>query len=138
MKESQFFAILLVVLVSGFCAQTLGQSSGLASFMLGVSVPGGPPLGSSLVNKLDSIATGILLPTKVAMSGLSVDIFSIGRGSFGVVLEFFIILGYVGKFVGADVVPAEGEARDDVAEASLTETETAEEAVTEAVVATVE
>ncbi|KAK2990309.1 hypothetical protein RJ640_014761 [Escallonia rubra] len=67
MKESQFFAILLVVLVSGFCAQTLGQSSGLASFVLGVSVPGGPPLG------------------------------------------------YVGKFVGADVVPAEGEARDDVA-----------------------
>ncbi|KAK2984583.1 hypothetical protein RJ640_018961 [Escallonia rubra] len=66
MKESQFFAILLlVVLVSGFCAQTLGQSSGLASFVLGVSVPGGPPLG------------------------------------------------YVGKFVGADVVPAEGEARDD-------------------------
>ncbi|KAK2965337.1 hypothetical protein RJ640_013800 [Escallonia rubra] len=31
MKESQFFAILLVVLVSGFCAQTLGQSSGLAA-----------------------------------------------------------------------------------------------------------
>ncbi|KAK3022284.1 hypothetical protein RJ639_045391 [Escallonia herrerae] len=105
MKESQFFAILLVVLVCGFCAQTLGQSSGLASSVLGVSMPGGPPLGSSLVNKLDTIATGILLPAKVAMSGLSVDLFSIGRGSSGLVLEFFIILGYVGKFIGT-FIPA--------------------------------
>ncbi|XP_019178301.1 PREDICTED: cation/H(+) antiporter 14 [Ipomoea nil] len=105
MKETQFLAIMVLALLCGLVSEILGQPAGLGTFMLGIAVPNGPPLGSNLVNKIDVFCTGVLLPAKFAVSGLDMDLFSVGTGTAGAVMEFIIILGYITKFAGT-FIPA--------------------------------
>ncbi|XP_069155593.1 cation/H(+) antiporter 14 isoform X2 [Solanum lycopersicum] len=100
MKESHFLMIAVLALLCGFVAQSLGQPPAVGTFILGVVVPEGPPLGSSMVYKIDSFCTGLLLPAKFAISGLTLDIFSLGRGKSLIGVEAVILLGYLGKFAG--------------------------------------
>ncbi|CAK9164137.1 unnamed protein product [Ilex paraguariensis] len=105
MKEIHFLAIVVIIMVCGFCAENLGQPAPLGAFILGMAVPDGPPLGTSLVDKLDALNTGLLLPAKFAISGLSLNLFSIERGSSAMITLVVIILGYIGKFAGT-FIPA--------------------------------
>nr|XP_016450233.1 PREDICTED: cation/H(+) antiporter 14-like [Nicotiana tabacum] len=105
MKECQFLVVAMIVLICGFVAESLGQPAALGTFILGMVVPEGPPLGSSLVYKIDSLCAGLLLPAKFAISGLAMDIFAIGKGKSLLGVEAVIILGYFGKFAGT-LVPA--------------------------------
>ncbi|PHU16231.1 hypothetical protein BC332_17436, partial [Capsicum chinense] len=100
MKESQFLMIAALALICGFVAQTIGQPAAVGTFILGIVVPEGPPLGSSLVYKIDYFCTGLLLPAKFAISGLSMNIFSLGKGKSLLGVEAVILLGYLGKFTG--------------------------------------
>lgn len=100
MRESHFLSILILVLLSGFVAESIGQPAGFGSFILGMSIPDGPPLGSALVDKLDTLSTGILLPAKIVIGGMSVNLFAVGRGNSGVIIVFVLLVGYVGKFSG--------------------------------------
>lgn len=100
MKESQFLVIAVLALICGFAAQSIGQPAAVGAFVLGIVMPEGPPLGSSLVYKIDSLCTGLLVPAKFAISGLSMDIFSLGIGKSLLGTEIVILLGYLGKFSG--------------------------------------
>lgn len=44
----------------------------LASYILGLAVPHGPPLGSALVEKLETMVNSLLLPTFVTASGMRI------------------------------------------------------------------
>ncbi|CAL5386341.1 unnamed protein product [Camellia sinensis] len=99
MKESHFMSIMVIVLGCGFFSEVLGQHSGLGSFMLGMIIPDGPPLGESLVYKLEAMSTGLLLPVKFVLTGLNTNLLSI-EGTSAMVVEITIISGYLGKFLG--------------------------------------
>ncbi|KAM3269198.1 hypothetical protein P3S67_030080 [Capsicum chacoense] len=106
MRESQFLMVAVLALLSGFVSRSLGQPAAVGSFILGLVVPEGPPLGSSLVYKIDSLCTGLLLPAKFAISGLSLDIFTLEKGKKSLLaVKAIILLGYLGKFAGT-LVPA--------------------------------
>ncbi|CAN4098697.1 unnamed protein product [Withania somnifera] len=105
MRESQFLMIAVLALICGFIAQSIGQPAALGTFALGMVVPEGPPLGSSMVYKIDSLCTGVLVPAKFAIGGLSLDIFSLGKGESLLGVEAVILLGYLAKFAGT-LVPA--------------------------------
>ncbi|MCE0482493.1 hypothetical protein HAX54_041303 [Datura stramonium] len=100
MRESQFLMVAVTALICGFVAQSIGQPAALGTFILGIVVPEGPPLGSSMVYKIDSLCTGVLLPAKFAISGLTLDIFALGEGRSLLGVEAVILLGYLGKFAG--------------------------------------
>nr|GMD14057.1 cation/H(+) antiporter 14 [Ipomoea batatas] len=105
MRETQFLAIVVLALLCGLVAEILGQPAGLGTFILGIAVPDGPPLGSNLVSKLDVFCTGVLLPAKFAVNGMDIDLFLAGTGTTAAIIEFIIVLGYVGKFTGT-FIPA--------------------------------
>ncbi|KAI3450271.1 hypothetical protein Pfo_006936 [Paulownia fortunei] len=99
MKEIQFVVIVVIVLICGLSSEIFGQPAGLGTFVLGVVIPDGLPLGSSLVNKLNTITTGLLVPAKFVISGLSTDLFSI-RGVSGATFGLVIFICYTAKFTG--------------------------------------
>ncbi|KAK7290944.1 hypothetical protein RIF29_05747 [Crotalaria pallida] len=67
--------IIILVLVLGWCSTKIGQDFTLGAFILGLSVPEGPPLGSALVKKLHFFGYWFLLPIFVTTSAMRVDLF---------------------------------------------------------------
>ncbi|XP_040992651.1 cation/H(+) antiporter 14-like [Juglans microcarpa x Juglans regia] len=97
-KESHFIAILCILLGNGFIAEYVGQHAGFGSFLFGLSLPGEPPLGALLLQKLGTICSGTLLPVYCTISGFRTEISALDRSSAGMVI--IILAGYIGKFTG--------------------------------------
>lgn len=66
--------IILLVLVSSVTSNIMGRTVYSGPFILGLAVPEGPPLGASLVNKLDGIITSVFVPLFVTISVMKVDL----------------------------------------------------------------
>jgi len=56
-KDSYIYVIISMVFVLGILSVKINQLFGLGAFILGLSVPEGPPLGSALVKKLQFFGT---------------------------------------------------------------------------------
>ncbi|KGN50708.1 hypothetical protein Csa_005861 [Cucumis sativus] len=69
--------IFLLVLFSGFLSEIIGQHYFLGPLVLGLVVPDGPPLGATIVSKVETIASRLFYPTFLAVSGLQTNIFII-------------------------------------------------------------
>nr|GLL28036.1 cation/H(+) antiporter 3-like [Ipomoea trifida] len=70
------YIILFAYLV--FLAAVLSDNAGMSfqygPFILGLAVPDGPPLGSTLVDKLDTMVSGLLAPLMVTYTGMRVNL----------------------------------------------------------------
>ncbi|XP_074293909.1 cation/H(+) antiporter 14-like [Silene latifolia] len=99
MNEGNFFIILTLVLVVALTGDVIGQSSGLAAFIFGLALPDGPPLGMTLIDKFDTISTGLLLPIFCTVSGLRTNFHSLTKTS-SLYFGSIILMGYLGKFLG--------------------------------------
>ncbi|KAJ7964269.1 Cation/H(+) antiporter like [Quillaja saponaria] len=99
MKESHFFAIIIVLLLVGLTSQCLGQPAFFSTFIFGLFLPDGPPLGAILAQKFDIIGSAVLVPIYCTITGFKVDIASL-RAPMSATIELVIILGYIGKFTG--------------------------------------
>ncbi|XP_027071017.1 cation/H(+) antiporter 14 [Coffea eugenioides] len=100
LKEIQFLSIMITTLMCGFFTELIGVPAGIGAFIFGMAIPDGPPVGSYLVQKIDTICTGLLLPAKFAVTGLNTDFFSIAANNSALIYSAVIILGYLGKFTG--------------------------------------
>ncbi|XP_057968076.1 uncharacterized protein LOC131157743 [Malania oleifera] len=105
MKGSHFLAILTLLLMVGYSGDVIGQHCAFTAFAFGLFLPSTPPLTSTLVEKLNIIASGVLLPVFCASTGARVDVFSALGGGKWVFTEIAILMGYVGKFIGT-IVPS--------------------------------
>ncbi|GAB4855330.1 hypothetical protein Ancab_023951 [Ancistrocladus abbreviatus] len=99
MKEGHFFIIITLVLCVGFLGECIGQGAAVGVFLFGLALPDGPPLGLMLMQKLDTVASGLLLPIFCTLSGLRTNIYTLRLDS-ALVVEAIIMMGYVGKFTG--------------------------------------
>ncbi|KAD3067523.1 hypothetical protein E3N88_35403 [Mikania micrantha] len=99
-KETQFLVVIVAVLLCGFLSECLGQNASFGGFVMGLCVPDGPPFGSAIVNRVDWVATSILVPAKFAICAFKVNLKSLGGDEvFGaLVTEGFITLAYLAKF----------------------------------------
>ncbi|KAL9230232.1 hypothetical protein vseg_005612 [Gypsophila vaccaria] len=70
--------IIVLLLVSTFASELVGQHYFLGPMMLGLAVPNASPFGAAVVSKLDTFVSNLLYPTFLAISGLKADIFSVG------------------------------------------------------------
>lgn len=92
------------MLFSGFLSEIIGQHYFLGPLVLGLIVPDGPPLGATIVSKVETLASRLFYPTFLAVSGLQTNIFIIkiqGSWLVGIVLLFSCTV----KF-GAVLLPA--------------------------------
>ncbi|XP_055960284.1 cation/H(+) antiporter 4-like [Mercurialis annua] len=77
--RSTYISIIVVLsFLSGLYFFKFDQGPYVGPLILGFTVPAGPPLGSSLVEKFESVSFGFLLPILTAISMLNVDLFLIG------------------------------------------------------------
>lgn len=105
MRDSDFLAIVSIVLAIGFFGEYIGQHAGFGTFMFGLSLPEGPPLGTILVQKLDTIASALLLPIFCTVSGLDTNVFLVIGKKSSVIVQMVIGFGYIAKFT-ATILPS--------------------------------
>ncbi|KAJ8650860.1 hypothetical protein MRB53_003883 [Persea americana] len=98
--EIYILFILVLVLVIGFFGDMIGANSFNGALVLGLAIPDGPPLGDALVDKLDCIISGLLLPLYYAVSGLKTDVFAIHDLNTWTFLQIIFITSCLGKLLG--------------------------------------
>ncbi|KAK9168016.1 hypothetical protein Syun_000156 [Stephania yunnanensis] len=98
-KEMYITLILIAALASGFISIAIGQNAYFGPFILGLAVPDGPPLGTTLVNKLDPIVSGLLMPMFIALCGLDMA-FDVIHFHVLKVVAIIIAVCLVGKIAG--------------------------------------
>uniref|UniRef100_A0A5B7BIH5 Uncharacterized protein n=1 Tax=Davidia involucrata TaxID=16924 RepID=A0A5B7BIH5_DAVIN len=94
-RETYISSIFTTVLVVGFVSEAIGQHFVLGPLILGLAVPDGPPLGSTLASKLDSLVSGLLYPTFLTVSGLQTNVFKINLQSLWIVLGLVLFASIV-------------------------------------------
>ncbi|XP_030470756.1 cation/H(+) antiporter 4-like [Syzygium oleosum] len=105
-KESYLRAILATLLLSSLLSKYLGQSILFGSIILGLVVPDGPPLGSTIVNKLDCFFVGFLLPIYVTVTATKVDLTVLMASVEGLKVELTLVsIVFVSKFASCFVPP---------------------------------
>lgn len=101
LDEKYFVGILVLALSCGLFSELIGYHSGEGVLLLGLALPSGPPLGYTLVERLEGVITTLSIPVLMAKPGFISDFASLVNDvSFWGFLQFFIILSVVGKFVG--------------------------------------
>ncbi|RDX59862.1 Cation/H(+) antiporter 14, partial [Mucuna pruriens] len=99
MTQSHFLSIICILLFVGFSASVAGQPPFLIAFCFGLILPDGPPLGSVLAQRLDTVDITFLVPSYCVISGLRTIVPSLVE-SKSATIEVVIISIYVGKFAG--------------------------------------
>lgn len=97
--ESHFVGLMAMVLSAGLIFEVFGQHASFGAFLLGLALPEGPPLGASLVNKIEAISAGLLVPAFTTMGGMRTNLTFLG-GRSSVFLQLLIMMGYIGKLCG--------------------------------------
>lgn len=100
-KENHIMVILIIVLGTGLCGVTIGQQASFSCFMFGLFLPAGPPLGTLLVQRLDTFASGLLLPVYFTVFGYRVDFPALPKHMQSLIAESILFAGYIGKFIGS-------------------------------------
>ncbi|XP_061375058.1 cation/H(+) antiporter 15-like [Gastrolobium bilobum] len=83
--ELHIVCIFVFVLISGFLSEFVGQHFIMGPLVLGLAVPEGPPLGTALITKMETVSVAFLYPIYLAVCGLETDIFKIRTRSLWVV-----------------------------------------------------
>ncbi|KAK7851656.1 cation/h(+) antiporter 15, partial [Quercus suber] len=98
--EVYVILILLGASLMGFVTDFVGSSITYGPIILGFIIPGGPPLGSILVEKAECFVMEILLPLFFIRIGYELDVSSLRNWKTSVVLACIIFVGYFAKFLG--------------------------------------
>jgi len=101
MKQTHFVLILVILLVAWIGGEYVGQR--FHTFLFGLSLPDGPPLGSELVQKLEALVSGVFLPVFCSMNGWRVNVQSLKERSSVWAVEIIFVIGHLGKFIGTFV-----------------------------------
>ncbi|KAM7491872.1 hypothetical protein LguiA_034793 [Lonicera macranthoides] len=88
------FVVLIasIVMMFAIISDNFGLQYHFGPFIVGLSVPVGLPLGSTLVDKLETLVSGLLAPLLLTMCGLKVDMFLVYDKKFlGLIWGIFIV-----------------------------------------------
>ncbi|KAH1066700.1 hypothetical protein J1N35_031687 [Gossypium stocksii] len=98
----QFYviAILLGSFVAAFVTDMFGLGIANGSFWLGLMMPDGRPLGSTLVQKSETIITEVFMPCSFVFMGLSADFYAMKEAGWSALRPLFglVISGHLSKF----------------------------------------
>ena len=100
-QEIYICGVLMTLMFCGFMGEVIGINAGVVSFMVGLAIPDGPPLGAALVDKLDCFVSVVLMPILFAIVGLKTDVFAIQKLKNLGVIQLIICIAFCGKILGA-------------------------------------
>ncbi|XP_047173653.1 cation/H(+) antiporter 15-like, partial [Vigna umbellata] len=103
-KESYIVSIYVMVLGCSLFSEIIGEHYLIGPLILGLAVPEGPPLGSALVERLDTLISGLLLPLFFFSSSAMFKIDLVHLYDFTVV-QLLAIANFFAKLAGA-VLPS--------------------------------
>ncbi|KAJ8436593.1 hypothetical protein Cgig2_031534 [Carnegiea gigantea] len=103
--DEMFICVTLAaVLAAGFVTDTIGIHALFGAFVLGILAPKDGPLAGALVEKVEDLVSGLLLPLYFVSSGLKTNVATIqGAQSWGL-LVLVIATACFGKVVGTVAV----------------------------------
>ncbi|KAK8960075.1 Cation/H(+) antiporter 15 [Platanthera guangdongensis] len=104
MDGAYFLTIMLMAISSSFAGQLIGQSVTLGPLFLGVIIPGGPPLGTAVVDRLDRLVSELFLPGYLVLAGLRSNLHAVLRGVLWEAMTSFIVVSVAGKVCGVIAV----------------------------------
>ncbi|GAU29459.1 hypothetical protein TSUD_227240 [Trifolium subterraneum] len=101
--ELYICATLAAVLAAGFVTDAIGIHAMFGAFVFGILIPKDGPFAGALVEKIEDLVSGLLLPLYFVSSGLKTDVATIqGLQSWGL-LVFVTFTACFGKIVGTIV-----------------------------------
>ena len=103
LKETSVVALFVGVLVSGVCCQATGLNIYYGPFVLGITIPPGPPVGSVITEKLEFFTTWIFMPLYFVKNGLLIDIFAVKFQNY-LAVQFIALMATFGKFLAAFMI----------------------------------
>ncbi|KNA13529.1 hypothetical protein SOVF_116090 [Spinacia oleracea] len=74
-KATYLILVFLLMLIGGIISDTGGEFVIVGCWVVGAVVPDGPPLGSAIVSKFDTLVSGILVPFFITMSAMRANVF---------------------------------------------------------------
>ncbi|WJX60256.1 Cation/H(+) antiporter 18 [Trifolium repens] len=102
--ELYICSTLAAVLAAGFVTDAIGIHAMFGAFVFGILIPKDGPFSGVLVEKIEDLVSGLLLPLYFVSSGLKTDVATIqGMQSWGL-LVFVTFTACFGKIVGTIVV----------------------------------
>ncbi|KAG6411919.1 hypothetical protein SASPL_124572 [Salvia splendens] len=103
--QAYVVALLLGVFAIGFVADALGLAIANGPLWLGLAVPDGPPLGTILVEKSETILANVFMPFSYMYVGLLTDLSSMsGHWNYLRPLLYVVLTGYVMKMISTFVI----------------------------------
>lgn len=72
-KNIYVYGIIFLALSSGLWSSVFGEYVFLGTYILGLAIPDGPPLGSAVIDKLDCFVSGVFLPLLLVSTGMRFD-----------------------------------------------------------------
>lgn len=91
MKESHLVIICVIVLFSGFVSEVSGQRYIVGPMVLGLLVPDGPPLGTTVENRIETLVSTFLYPAFVILCGMQVDFTKIAVSTLPVFVTIVVV-----------------------------------------------
>lgn len=92
------------VLASAIISDNIGLPYQLAPFLIGLTVPDGPPLGATITDRLDTFVLGLLAPLMLTYSAINIDVYVVYDVHYLKFLWVVIIMLVVAKFLCVFVV----------------------------------
>ncbi|XP_059429301.1 cation/H(+) antiporter 3-like [Corylus avellana] len=105
-RDAYIHTIMLMILGFSLFSNFFGGSLVVGPFILGLAIPDGPPLGSTIVNKFNCFVSDVFLPLFVTTCAMRTDLRLIKfDNSFMTFNGILIVLIFVAKMLGSLVPP---------------------------------
>ncbi|XP_059429299.1 cation/H(+) antiporter 3-like [Corylus avellana] len=105
-KDAYIHIIMLMILGFSLLSNYFGESLLYGPFILGLAIPDGPPLGSTIVNKFNCFISDVFLPLYVTTCAMRTDLYLIKfDNNFMTFNGILIIFIFVAKMLGSLVPP---------------------------------
>ncbi|PRQ44859.1 putative cation/H+ exchanger, rossmann-like alpha/beta/alpha sandwich [Rosa chinensis] len=103
-KELYICITLSLVLAAGFVTDTIGIHALFGAFVVGIIMPKEGPFAGVLIEKIEDLVSGLLLPLYFVSSGLKTNFLTISGGVSWGMLVLVICTASFGKIVGTVTV----------------------------------
>ncbi|WOL18644.1 hypothetical protein Cni_G27441 [Canna indica] len=104
MVEWHFMVLVLTSLMMSFTTQALGYNVIIGPLILGLTIPGGVPVGQTLTEKLEPVCMGLLLPMYLTLAGYRTNLNELKNLMQWGVLELMVVVCFLSKLIGAVVM----------------------------------
>ncbi|KAJ6297552.1 hypothetical protein OIU78_023166 [Salix suchowensis] len=104
-KDAYIYVVFGALMGFGFLGEVIGINSLIASFLLGLAIPDGPPLGAAIVDRLDCFVSALLMPIFFTLCGLKTNVFSVQKWKTVGVIILVVFMGFLGKIIGTMLPP---------------------------------